>query len=37
MIGNLLLLNILKETNVDPTLIELEITETTLIQHEKSS
>ena len=27
--------NTLKETNVDPSLIELEITETTLIQHEK--
>ena len=29
------LLNTLEETNVDPALIELEITETTLIQHEK--
>ena len=30
------LLNTLKETDVDPALIELEITETTLIQHEKT-
>ena len=29
------LLHILDETNIDPTLIEIEITETTLIQHEK--